>query len=482
MNEATLIYPHQLFKQSPAINKGVSVYLVEEHLILTHNPVHRSRLVLHKLSMDAYQRYLEQAGYHVIRLGAAEHATTQSVFDRIILDGVDAVHVVDTTDSYLEKAIKQSGLRRVWYESPLFLLEKAEAKDRYLSSKRFMANFYKQLRKDRSVLINANGSPVGGKWSFDEDNRKKIPKDTPSPDDIEFAQSDEIYAAKEWANNLDCDAYGEAECWLPFTHTDAEQYLRTFLASRFSNFGAYEDAMSTKGVRLWHSAISPLLNIGLLTPEAILDEAIRAAQRYEVPMNSLEGFIRQILGWREFIRASYEVDGSVMRKKNFWNHDRKLTDAYWQAQTGVAPVDHVIKTALEYGYTHHIERLMVLGNFMLLNKIHPDEVYRWFMGLYLDAYDWVMVPNVYGMSQFADGGSFATKPYISGANYIRKMSDFAPGDWEPIWTGLYWNFIHEHLEFFQQNHRLSMMPRTLAKMNEETRNRHLEIAKAFMGE
>jgi deoxyribodipyrimidine photolyase-related protein len=238
--------------------------------------------------------------------------------------------------------------------------------------------------------------------------------------------------------------------------------------------------MTTTGVRLFHSAISPLINVGLLNPSQVLDSAVAYAQANDVPINSLEGFIRQILGWREFIRASYEVDGGKMRNQNFFNHTRKLPDSFWNGSTGIDPVDHSIKTALSFGYTHHIERLMVMGNFMLLNQIHPDEVYRWFMGMYIDAYDWVMVPNVYGMSQFADGGSFTTKPYISGSNYIKKMSDYPKGDWEEIWTALYWNFIADHEAFFKKNHRLSMMPRLLNNMDENKRIRHINLAQNYL--
>jgi deoxyribodipyrimidine photolyase-related protein len=238
--------------------------------------------------------------------------------------------------------------------------------------------------------------------------------------------------------------------------------------------------MTTAGVRLWHSAISPLMNIGLLTPKQVLDEAIVYAESEDVPMNSLEGFVRQIIGWREFIRASYECDGGKMRNKNFFTHKNQLPNSYWDGTTDIEPVDHVIRTALTYGYTHHIDRLMVMGNFMLLSQLHPDEVYRWFMGMYLDAYDWVMVSNVYGMSQFADGGSFATKPYISGSNYIKKMSDYKKGDWEDIWTALYWNFIADHRPVFEKNHRLSMMPKMLDRMSDEKREAHGERAKSYL--
>jgi deoxyribodipyrimidine photolyase-related protein len=169
-----------------------------------------------------------------------------------------------------------------------------------------------------------------------------------------------------------------------------------------------------------------------------------------------------------------------MRQKNFFQHSRQIPKAYWTGDTGLLPVDAAISTALTYGYNHHIDRLMVMGNIFLLTQTNPQAVYQWFMGMYIDAYDWVMVPNVYGMSQFADGGSFATKPYISGANYLRKMSDYPAGDWENTWTALYWNFIHTHQEFFKQNHRLSMMPRLLEKMESVKKQQHFTRAQSYL--
>ncbi|MBU3022049.1 cryptochrome/photolyase family protein [Aestuariibacter sp. A3R04] len=479
MSSAVLIYPHQLFSAHPAFGEPLPVYLIEESLLLTFNPIHRAKLVLHKLSMDAYQSRLEKAGMHVTRLSVKNYPTTSSVFDKLKGDGIRNIHVADTTDNYLEKALAGSGLNRIWYDSPCFILKKATAIARFNDSNRFMANFYKGLRRELNILMD-DRQPRGGKWSFDEDNRRKIPKSETLPVDVAKFENKAVADAVKWAEQVDAEKYGEACCWLPYTHSGATAYLEQFLEQRFEKFGPYEDAMTTRGVRLWHSAISPLMNIGLLTPKQVLGRALDFAEEYNIALNSLEGFVRQILGWREFIRASYEVDGGEMRNTNHWLHRRTLPKSFWLAETGLPPVDHAISTALTWGYNHHIDRLMVLGNVMLLSETQPHDVYKWFMGMYLDAYDWVMVPNVYGMSQFADGGSFATKPYISGANYIRKMSDYPSGNWEKTWTGLYWHFINKHSALFNGNQRLSMMPRVLEKMTPETRNGHFSAAKAFL--
>jgi len=480
MSEATLIYPQQLFSIHPAIQSGRPIYLIEESLLLTHNPIHRQKLIFHKLSLDAYEVFLHAAGHQVVRITLSACTTTTSVFTRLKKDGIKTIHVVDTTDAYLEKAIAASGLERVWHESPQFILEKQDAIDRFVASKRQMARFYKQLRTDKNILLEKDGSPTGGQWSFDADNRKKIPKSTPLPTEPVLEQSPEITAAAAWADSLGAESYGDTGCWLPVTHKAAEVFLQDFLHDRFDQFGPFEDALHTEGTRLWHSALSPLLNCGLLTPQYVLTTALSYATTHDIPLNSTEGFVRQILGWREFMRASYESDGATMRQQNFFNHTRSLPKSFWNGTTNLIPVDHAITTALAFGYNHHIDRLMVLGNVMLLSQVHPDEVYSWFMSMYVDAYDWVMVPNVYGMSQFADGGSFATKPYISGSNYLKKMSNFPAGHWEETWTALYWNFIDTHQDFFKSNHRLSMMPRLLEKMEPEKKAAHISVAKHYL--
>lgn len=482
MNEATVIYPHQLFANSPALQIGRRVFLVEEPLILSYNPIHNQKLVLHKLSMDAYEQRLIKEGYEVKRLTIEKFPSTKEVFAYLKTEGVQALHIVDTTDCYLERAITESTINRIWYESPLFILTKEDAVARYKSAKKSMASFYKKIRQDKNILMEGQSKPIGGQWSFDEENRKKLPKNVVLPIDIVLDTSFDSFEMKKWLDTVHTERYGDMKSWLPYTHEDADAFLQSFFEERFADFGVYEDALTEKSVRLFHSTVSPLLNIGLLEPKQVVDRVILYATAHDVPLNSLEGFVRQMIGWREFMRAAYECDGTTMRTKNFWKHTRSLPNGFWTAKTGIEPVDSSIQKALLYGYNHHIERLMVLGNFMLLCQIHPDQVYRWFMAMYVDAYDWVMVPNVYGMSQFADGGIFATKPYISGSNYIRKMSDYRGGDWEDIWTALYWNFIASHYNFFASNHRLSMMPKLLDKMEQTKKDNYLLKAKEYLSQ
>ena len=484
MSSATLIYPHQLYELTFAgFNQAYPIYLVEESLFLTEFPAHRQKLLLHRLSLQAHKLELEAAGFTVRYLDVREYTSTEAVFKKLTEDGITEIHCANTTDDWLEQRIElyaaRYGITRTSYPSELFIL-KTDFAERYQKSGRFMAKFYKTLRQDYKILLEIDGTPRGGKWSFDDENRLKVPKGTELPEDISYIEDENTLAAKAWLTELPGEQYGETAVWIPYTRKDAKTFLTDFLQTRFSQFGPYEDALVTSHSRLFHSALSPLLNIGLLNPIEVINEAISYATKHDVPLSSLEGFVRQILGWREFIRAAYIVDGRKMRTTNFFKHERPLPAGFWTASTGIFPLDATIMKALKYGYNHHIERLMVLGNFMLLSKTNPDEVYRWFMAMYVDSYDWVMVPNVYGMSQFADGGLFATKPYISGSNYLKKMSDFPTGNWEEIWTSLYWNFISDQHNFFLNNHRLSMMPRLLAKMEPAKKEQYQKTALKYL--
>ena len=281
------------------------------------------------------------------------------------------------------------------------------------------------------------------------------------------------YVERHFPNN-----YGQVTRSFPYpsTHAESEVWLRQFLETRFHEFGVYEDAIMDGASVLHHSVLSPLINIGLLLPLQVVRAALEFAEREEVPLNSLEGFIRQIIGWREFIRGVYLCSGVQERTANYWKFSKPLPEAFYTAGTGIPPLDVTIRRVLETAYCHHIERLMILGNYMLLTETHPDAVYQWFMELFIDAYDWVMVPNVYGMSQFADGGLMATKPYISGSSYILKMSNYTKGPWTAVWDALFWRFMNRHRAFFLSNPRLGMLIKTYDKMSDERKKEIETIA------
>ena len=236
--------------------------------------------------------------------------------------------------------------------------------------------------------------------------------------------------------------------------------------------------MTRRSPTVFHSLLSPCLNLGLLTPGDVIDKVLQRAD--DMPLQSVEGFVRQVIGWREFVRGIYREFSEKQEAANFWSHDRGLTDAWYEGNTGILPLDDTIKTAQRLGWTHHIPRLMVVANLMTLCEIRPAAAHRWFMEMFVDSSEWVMGPNVYGMGLFSDGGVFATKPYICGSNYLLKMSDYGKGPWCDIVDGLYWRFINKHREFFAGNPRLALMPRALDRISAQRRDRIFEAAEEFL--
>ena len=293
-----------------------------------------------------------------------------------------------------------------------------------------------------SILIDEHNKPIGGKWSFDDENRKKIPKGIDVPSLLEMEISKYAEALKPIINEKFSHHPGKLnDIWVPFSRVEALKNLDYFISVKFENFGPYEDAILSNDSFLFHSAISPSMNIGLITPKDVVERVLDYANEKEIPINSLEGFIRQIIGWREFIRGVYQNYGDQQLKSNFFNFSRLLKDSWYSGSTGIPPLDDAIKLSDKYGYTHHINRLMVISNLMTLTEIDPKNIYKWFMEMYVDSSEWVMVPNVFGMGTFADGGIFSTKPYVCGSNYLLKMSNYKKGEWSVKWDKLYKDFL-----------------------------------------
>lgn len=488
MSKIGILFPHQLFEENDLIKKCKTIYLVEEWLFFKQYTFHKQKIAFHRASMKFYADYLKSKKIEVNYIDAQDKlADVRNLIPHLKLEGVEAIEYIDTTDCWLEQRIESSseseGIKAVKNQTPLFLNSAAESSEYFSGKKRmFQTDFYKHQRKTRKNLLEGEQKPRGGKWSYDDENRKKYPKGKVPPE-VKSQKANDFYKeAVSYTSKHFHDNYGELNntfCY-PTTFEESKNWLNDFFESRFAEFGPYEDAIVSNQNILHHSVLTPMLNVGLLTPQLIVDESLAYAAKNDIPLNSLEGFIRQIVGWREFIRAVYELKGTEERTKNFWGFKRKIPDSFWNGTTGISPVDLTIRKVLETGYCHHIERLMVLGNFMLLCEFDPDEVYRWFMEMFIDSYDWVMVPNVYGMSQFADGGLMATKPYISGSNYLMKMSDYKKGDWQTVWDGLFWRFMHVHRDFFLQNPRLGMLVRSFDKMDESKQKTHLDNAERFL--
>jgi len=487
MKNINILFPNQLFKANPLLEIEGDFLLVEEVLFFQHFKFHVQKLIFHRSSMKFYESYLLQKNKKVLYIEQSESISdVRKLISFLKKEGYRSVNYLVTDDNYLERRLtssaKKNSIDLIVHDSPMFLNSSKDLESFFRTDKKkfYQTSFYIEQRKKLGVLLDEDGNAEGGKWSFDTENRKKYPKTKVAPVIKKLKADDFFSEAKEYVENHFKNNPGDfsEKPIYPHSHDLSEKWLDIFLEERMQEFGPYEDAMVQKESFLNHSVISPLLNSGLITPKHVIEKTLSFKDKY--PLNSLEGFLRQIIGWREFIRGVYKVKGSQERTTNFFNFTRKIPVSFYNATTGILPIDITIEKVKKTAYNHHIERLMVLGNFMMLCEFDPDEIYRWFMEHYIDAYDWVMVPNVYGMSQFADGGLMSTKPYISSSNYLKKMSDFPNGEWQKIWDALYWRFINLNREIFAKNIRMKFMVSMLDKMSEDKKTNHFKIANEYL--
>ena len=472
MNDLTVILGNQLVKPSliPDMIR-YPVFMCESDDLCTHYRYHKLKILFFLTAMREYADELraEQITCHYYPLHSVDKQRFCDVlFDFCTRHKVKVIHMITIEDHFFKKELTSTcqlyNITLKEYPSPLFLTT-IDDFSRYLqqSKKPFMKTFYEKQRKKLDILM-TNGKPVGGKFSFDEDNRKKTPKDLRFPKIPTYSPSQYEQDVRTIITQKFDDHPGQLSAmWLPTKRTQVDDYLKNFINDRFHYFGDYEDAIDNRSDVLFHSALSAVLNCGLITPAEIISQIKTVEQ--SIPINSYEGFIRQITGWREFIRGIYHHFDQEQQTRNIFNHHNKLSRLWYEGSTGIPPLDDAIKQVMKSGYTHHINRLMVIGNIMLLVRTHPQEVYRWFMECFIDSSDWVMGPNVFGMSQFSDGGIFATKPYICGSNYILKMSHYSKGEWCSMLDALYWQFIIDNQEVFKKNVRLRMMVSTVNRFS-----------------
>lgn len=454
--EAVLIFPHHLFRNHPGLKKDRLIILIEHPIFFSKLSFHKQKLVLHRASLKHYESFLKDKGYKTVYLeDNLEHAIKELQLSKIHIADLDDIHL----ENQIKSLVKQYKLQLETCPSPGFLTSVDEFQSLFKNKNQYrMDTFYIHQRKKLDILLDPKGKPLGGKWSMDQENRKRVPKSLEIPPPLKFKKTKYVQEAIEYVNMKYPKHPGCSETFnYPTSYREADSALKDFLEKRLHFFGDYEDAIVQKQLILFHSYLSPLLNIGLLTPDQVIKETLDFCENHHIPLNSLEGFIRQVIGWREFVRGIYHTIGEKQRKSNFFNHKRRLPASIYEGTTGILPIDATIKKLQSHAYLHHIERLMIVGNFFLLCEIDPNEVYKWFMELFIDSYDWVMVPNVYGMSQYADGGCITTKPYFSGSNYILKMSDFPKGEWCKIWDALFWRFMIKNEKALKSQPRLSFL-------------------------
>lgn len=374
-----------------------------------------------------------------------------------------------------------------FYTTRFELAEFFEGKKVYL-----MENFYRMLRKKHHVLMQG-GQPLTGKWNYDSDNRKKLPKNHKPTPPLVF--SNDVAAIVDEVNEANIKTIGTIDAknfvW-PITRAQSLQLLDFFLAECLPLFGSYQDAMLPNEWSLYHSRLSFALNVKMLSPQEVIDSAIQEWYRRPevIEYNQLEGFVRQIIGWREYMRGIYWAQMPEFASMNYFSHQAKLPQWFWNGNTKMNCLKQVIHQSLEYAYAHHIQRLMVTGNFALLAGIHPDEVDGWYLGIYIDAIEWVEITNTRGMSQFADGGIVGTKPYVSSAAYIDKMSHYCgscfykkqlkTGEKACPFNSLYWNFYDKQEAKLSSNPRIGMMYNLWRKMKSSDKAALLEQANYYL--
>ena len=487
MKKIFIVLGNQLFNPSyfEKFRNDHLFFICEDFQLCTYQKHHKHKILLFLSAMRSFADELKKKKFEIIYKSIEEKDFKESYVDKLFKEiekeNVKEISMFEVEDKFFEKQLLDNlkELKLNYIKYPMFLSSRDDFKT-YLNQvkKPFMANFYKKQRVDHNILIDSNNKPVGGKWSFDDENRKKLPKEIDLPEKFTFKETKHTKDLKEIIEKMFSHHPGNTKTfWTCTNRKDTESYLDYFLDKKIENFGDYEDAVDQRDNILFHSALSPQINLGLLTPEEIIS---KIKSKTISKINSHEGYIRQLIGWREFIRGIYQNFDEKLEKSNFFNHKKVMKETWYTATTGLVPLDYSINNALEYGWTHHIERLMILCNIMNLSEINPKEVYKWFMEMFIDSSDWVMSPNVYGMGLFSDGGIFATKPYICGSSYFLKMMHFKKGSWCDIMDGLYWRFIDKHKDFFLSNPRLSMMVRILEKMNEERKNKIFNAANEFI--
>lgn len=466
-----------------------TLYLIAEMQQETNYVKHHiQKIVAFFMAMRNFRLSLKKAGHQVVYFEITDTNNPQNL-EKIIADCIENYKIekfeYQLPDEYrLDKQLKsicsQIKIASEGVDSKHFYTKREELSTFFEGKKLLlMENFYRNMRKKHHILMDGT-TPLGNQWNFDADNRKKYKGEVPVPAEKKFPTNvAEIIAQIKSANiltfgNIDVENFG----W-PTSREQCLEVLDYFCRNLLQHFGDYEDAMHTDEKFLFHSRLSFAMNSKMLSPKEVIDTVVSYyhAHHETITLSQVEGFVRQILGWREYIRGIYWKEMPDYAQMNVLNNTNKLPDFFWTGNTKMNCMKHAIQQSLDEAYAHHIQRLMVIGNFTLLTQIHPDEVDNWYLGVYIDAIEWVEMPNTRGMSQYADGGIIATKPYVSSGSYINKMSNNCAqcfynvkekfGDKACPFNSLYWNFLDEKKEYFQKNQRMGMMLNLLNKIKPE---------------
>lgn len=453
MKSALLLYPNQLFPVSK-LPKAETIIMVEEPLFFGTDrefpkKFHKQKLILHQASMRRYvEEVLWPAKYEVEYIGLDVLYDSADIFDRA--KKFDQLYVIDPLNDILIRRLLEARRENPnapelqFLQTPNFYLSEQDIRE-YMGGrhKNPFADFYQWQRERFNVLIGEDYKPVGGKWLLEPDKYETLPAGQTLPSFEVYGNNQFVAEATEVVNTNFSGNPGSTDFVWPTNHGEAAKWLQDFIEHRLENFALYQYALDGQAAWMYHSAISACLNIGLLSPKQVLEAVLERHNKHPVKLESLESFIRTILGKREFLRGVYLTRQTALKRANPFKHQRKLTGAWFSGDLGIPPFDDVAKKVQAHGYINSNEQLTVVGNLMLLAEIHPDEVHRWFSEQLIDAYDWSTVPLVYGQIEFGDGGILGSPP-VSSSNHILQMSRYDRNVWSDVWDGLFWRFVDRH--------------------------------------
>lgn len=493
-----LNYNHSWFKQT---NEHVLYLLMEVKQETDYVKHHIQKIIGIFMAMRQFASYLKNKGHQVmyIKIGDENnrHRFNKNL-DSIISEKKITRFEYLFPDEYrldeqLKDYCKRLKISTKVYDTEHFYTHREEVKQFFEGSKQIlMEHFYRHMRKKHDILMKGK-KPEGGSWNYDKENRKRIPEHLDIPVSKTFGH--DITALKSEIDDQHVEYFGslepEAFMW-PVNRNECLDLLDYFKEQLLPHFGDYQDAMTTRNWSLYHSRLSFALNTKMLSPKEVIHAVLTEwnSRKNEIDISQVEGFVRQIIGWREFMRGIYWWQMPEYEKMNYLRLAGDLPGFYWTGDTKMNCMHHAIKQSLEKAYAHHIQRLMVTGNFALLAGIHPDQVNQWYLGIYIDAIQWVELTNTHGMSQFADGGIIATKPYISSASYMNKMSNYCKtcfydhkkkhGDHACPFNSLYWHFFEQHRDKLGNNQRLRMMYNVWERMKQDDKQKLLNQAKKHL--
>lgn len=474
MKSALLLYPHQLYRIED-LPKVDTVVMVEDPLYFGMDQtygkrLHKQKLILHRASMRRYvEEVLWPAGFKVDYLDMDVFMNSDDVLSRV--SKAEQLFVIDPTDDILTKRLLQARRERTdvpnitFLANPNFYLKEQEVRGYFTDHKTpNFADFYQWQRERFNVLIGDNYKPVGGKWSYDSHGPKKLSTDTILPSFGVFGDNKFVQDSIKWVNEHFPDNPGSTDFIWPTNHQEARAWLDDFVETRLDEFAKYQYTIDPRSPWLYHSLLASSLNIGLLRPQEIVQAALNRHAAREVPLESLESFIRQVLGWREFTRGHYLHNSSSARTQNRFNHHRKLTNAWYNGTTGIPPFDDLAKKLRTHGYSHNYEQRVVVANLMILCEIQPNQIYRWFSEMCIDTFDWTNVPNIYGMELFSSQAKHSALP-IFDCDDLLESCNYQRDVWSDIWDGLYFRFIEKHSETLSKDRVSRLLVQKLNKLD-----------------